>query len=228
VIVRSPEPFLLLKEHAWTQTPAVPCTYLDWAQLNHLPEQGATFGITNLAFVQCVIESGAYPINDHTALYQGCLLLDEIGVIGGFKQLYANIRFANIVKDYQSQTDWRVNHRLQSEMELALWGEGLESRKLMVPALHTCFRIFRDLAQIDTYQQTGAYLNDSTALNYYYESRWPTFYPAFRKLHAYKTDDSRRQDIFQQIQAGLPSGKQFLNEVWDETGQVWAQFKALI
>lgn len=223
VIIRSHAPYLLLQEQAWTEVSKVEITYIEWAALNQ--GKDATFGLTNLAFVAQAIEAGAYPLNDHTALYQGRIVEDKAGLVEKFKGQYAGVRFPNISNDYLRQTEWRVRQRWRAEIERALKGEGLDERKLAIPALHTACRIVRDIANIDAYRSTATYLADARALENYYQAQWAWFWPTFRKLFDYKTKETSRRTVFQQIQRGDSEDAQMLNEIQAETEKLWEQFK---
>jgi hypothetical protein len=222
LVICSAEPYVLLKEHAWTKGPSVEVTYVEWADLNRSEE--VSFGITNLAFVERCLQAGCFPLNDHTALYQGQILADEEGAIQRFRDQYAGTAFANIVEDYLRQTAWRVNHKLRAEAEFMTLGQQLDRRKLAIPAMHTCCRIVRDIANIDTYRSYMKYLGNSAALDVYYQTHWPWFYPTFRALFDYKRDEARRRTLFEQVERRDLGCLENLQQLQAQTILLWQHF----
>lgn len=223
IVVQSAKPFVLLREHTWPDVPDVEVTYLSWTDLNHLED--ITFGLSNIAFIEQCLEWGQYPLNDHTCIYQGQILIDEVGAIQLFRDRYAGILFENIIIDYIRQTDWRINHKLQGKTDFAFLEQRPDKRKLSIPMVHTCCRIARDIAQIDEYRQHARYFTDLAALDAYYQLQWPWFYPCFRLLFAYKTDEEQRKRLFERVESGDAAGQQLLGRLKDATITLWNHFK---
>jgi hypothetical protein len=222
LVIRSTEPYVLMKEHAWTDSPDAKTEYVEWADLNRMPE--VSFGITNLAWVERCLRDGLFPLLDHTALYQGQLLLDDEGAIEAFRERYARIAFTNIVSDYLRQLDWRVNRRLPAEAEFAAGRQTLDKRKLAIPLVHTCCRILRDIAHIDTYRRYQVYVADGAALDAYYQRQWPGYYLSFRTLFDYKTDEKQRRHMFEQVERQETAALQHLQQLRATTTQLWKEF----
>ena len=223
IVIQSPKPFVLLQEHAWTDIPDIEVTYLDWADLNTIED--VPFGITNIAFVEQCIQFGQYPLNDHTCIYQGQILVEDEGTVQRFRDKYAGVMFANILGNYLRQTEWRVNHKLRTESEFTDLERRLDQRKIAIPVVHTCCRIVRDIAQIDTYRQQTCYLADFAALEVYYQSHWPGFYPFFRRLFAYKIDEEQRRMLFEKVRRRDAASQLILSQLQDRTVELWKCFK---
>ena len=134
----------MFDEHLWTKGIDASVTTIDWQSLNQCSD--LAFGLTNLAYVEQVLETGRFPLVDHTCLYQGQVLIDDTGAVAAFRKRYHATRFNNIVPDYLKQTEWRVTRRLPRELG-ALTGY-LDHRKYAVLPVHTCYRILRDMANI--------------------------------------------------------------------------------
>jgi len=195
LVIDCANPLLVLNEPVWTDGISDATTTVDWQELN--PGQGLTFGLTNLAYVELGLRTGRFPLTDHTCLYQGHILLDDTGTISTFRARYHGVRFANVVPDYLRQVEWRVTSRLPGELDPL--SERLEPDKYAVPAIHTCYRVVRDLANIAHYQAHGVYLDSANALAGYYHEHWPWFEPTFQTLRAYKTDERLRQEVFDDV-----------------------------
>jgi hypothetical protein len=222
LVIRSAEPYVLLKEDAWTEGPKVEVAYVEWTDLNRTED--VSFGITNLAFVERSLQAGRFPLNDHTALYQGQILADEEGAIQRFRDQYTGMAFTNIVEDYLRQTAWRINHKLQAEAGFMILGQQLDRRKLAIPAMHTCCRIVRDIANIDTYRRHKKYVGDSAALNAYYQTHWPWFCPTFRVLFDYKRNEVQRRTLFEQVERRDLACLQNLQQLLAQTVLLWQHF----
>jgi hypothetical protein len=226
LIIRSAEPYVLLQERAWTKGPAVDVATLTWSDLNRT--EGVSFGLTNLAYVERCLEGGRFPLNDHTALFQGRILADEAGAVRRFCDWHAGTAYANIAGDYVRQMAWRVEHRLRAEVEFALLGQGLDAGKLAIPALHTCCRIVRDVAHIDAYRRSGRYVRDSGALERYYRARWPWFTPTMRALFDYKTNERQRTVLFEGLLRRDPACTLELLQIQSQTVLLWQQFSSSV
>jgi hypothetical protein len=104
----------VLNEQRWTEGIDATVTTIDWQALNQHPD--LSFGLTNLAYVERMLEAGRYPLVDHTCLYQGRVLVDDPGAVAAFRDRHRGTRFPNIVPDYLRQTEWRVSSRLNREL----------------------------------------------------------------------------------------------------------------
>jgi hypothetical protein len=228
LVIRTDEPFILLHEHAWTSGITGATRYLDWNDLNGNGDEEVSFGLTNLGYIERGLQIGCFPVNDHTCLYQGHILVDPTGQITSFRKHYAGIVFSNVVTDYVRQTDWRVNTKLPLEAYELTFMQHLDHRKYAIPLIHTCCRILRDLANIDSYRRDGNYLADMAALNIYYQRHWERFYGAFRTLFAYKTDEVQRRHVFAQAARRDSACLAQLRRLQHETASVWHEFKAHI
>jgi hypothetical protein len=226
LVIWTGEPFILLHEHAWTSGITGTTRYLDWNDLNGNGDEEVSFGLTNLGYIERGLQIGRFPVNDHTCLYQGHVLVDPTGQIASFRKRYAGIVFPNVVADYVRQTDWRVNTKLSAEADEATFVQRLDRRKYAIPLVHTCCRILRDLANIDAYRWEGDYLADMAALNIYYQRHWEQFYDAFRTLFAYKTDEVQRRYVFAQAARRDSACLAQLWRLQHATASVWYEFKA--
>lgn len=217
LVVDTSQPLLRFDEMLWTDPGPDRVTLVGWEALNHDP--AISFGLTNLAFIAQMLLHGRFPLPDHTCLYQGQLLYDPGGRISAFRERHRQTVFANIVPDSIRQTAWRVTGRLVRER--AALTTNLDARKLAVPALHTCTRVVRDLAQIASYQTSGQYLAHPGALAQYYHQRWPWFGPTFAALRAYKTDAVVRRQVFERLAQDDPA-QIALAQAWiTATVQLW-------
>ena len=222
LVIRTDEPFVVLNERHWTDVPELATTLVDWEELN--PGLHYSFGLTNLGFVARAIEQGRFPLNDHTSLFQGRLLIDETGTIATFLGRNAGMAFPNIAPDYGRQTEWRVTNRLAREANPDTITQHLDNAKFAIPLIHTCYRIVRDIAQIACYQVTARYLHDSTSLDAYYRQDWPAFYPTFQRLRAYKTDEPARRRLFAEVQRGEGTRLTELRVFYESIVALWRQF----
>jgi hypothetical protein len=202
LVICTSEPFLLLQEPVWTLPPPAVISYIGWEALNQaLPH---TVGLTNLGYVGRTIEDDHFPLNDHTCLYQGRILLDETGQVDAFRARYAGRVFQNIVRDYTQQVEWRVTQRLRREADPQTLVGQVDHTKQAIPMLHTCCRILRDLAHLSRYQSSGRYLEGQEAVAAYYREAWPDFYSTVERLFAYKTDETLRQTLFELVVSADP------------------------
>ena len=224
LVVHSNEPFVRYDDPVWTKAPDVPAAVLGWADLNPDLADGVSFGLTNLRFVQRCVERGYFPLNDHTALFQGTIAIDETGAVAAFSEAHRGVAYANIVPDYLAQSGWRVTQRLSRELAAMRLGEGLDPGKQAVPALHTCCRIVQEIAQIATYRQRNVYLEGLAAIADYYATRWPDFSSAFQALFQYKTDEARRWTVFEGIQAHDPECLAEAEALAEQTVALWHRF----
>ncbi len=226
LVIRTDEPFVLLHEHAWTSGITGTTRYLDWNDLNQ--DEEVSFGLTNLGYVERGLKVGCFPVDDHTCLYQGHILVDPTDQIASFRKHYAGIVYPNVVTDYVCQTDWRVNTKLPLEADELTFMQRLDHRKYAIPLIHTCCRILCDLANIDSYRRSGNYLPDMMALNGYYHRNWRRFYDIFRTLFAYKTDEVQRRRLFAQAACGNSACLAELRRLQHETTSIWREFRARI
>jgi len=222
LIIYCADPMLVLDEHSWTDGAPDATTAIDWRDLNH--RQDLSFGLTNLAWVEHMLLASRYPLVDHTCLYQGRILLDDSAEIATFRARYHGVRFANIVPDYLRQVDWRVTSELPGE--LAALQERLDHHKHAVPAVHTCYRIVRDLANIAGYQASGVYAGDPDAIAHYTREHWLWFEPTFDTLRAYKTDERLRRMVFDDIAQGQPERIRSVQLCAQATTNLWKQCQA--
>jgi hypothetical protein len=221
LIIQCANPLLVLNEHLWTDGISDATTPVDWQDLNQSP--GLSFGLTNLAFIECGIQKGCFPLVDHTCLYQGRILLDDTKAIMAFRARYHGLRFSNIVPDYLQQVEWRITSKLPSE--LGMLTEQLDHHKYAVPSIHTCYRIIRDLANIANYHAHGVYICDSNTLAHYYREHWPWFEPTFQMLRAYKTDEQLRQAVFNDIVQHNSKRLRHIQHCAEATVSLWEQFQ---
>jgi hypothetical protein len=226
IIIQSAEPYVVLNEHFWTKGIDVDLSYIEWDDINK--KNGVTFGITNLSLIRQYLKAEMYPLSDHTAINQGCILVDEDGSIGRFRAQYAGIGFTNITQDYLEQTDWRVNHKMQKETGAVAYKQRLDKQKIAIPLIHTCFRVVRDIANIDSYQRSSHYVTDFSSLDDYYRKRWPWFYPSFIQLYAFKADEPQRRMIFTQVEKGDATCFLQLQQLKENTALLWNQFKCSV
>jgi hypothetical protein len=222
LIIHCADPLLVLDEHRWTSGVSDAVTIIEWQEINQ--SQELSFGLTNLAFVELGCQSGRYPLIDHTCLYQGHILLDDTNRIEAFRTRYRGVRFSNIVPDYLQQVEWRVTSKLPREVETL--AERLDQRKRVVPPVHTCYRIARDLANIANYHAYGVYINDSNTVADYYRENWPWFESTFQTLRAYKTDASLRQAVFDDIVQRDPERLCQVELCVEAIIRLWEQFQA--
>ena len=224
LIIDCAEPLFVLNEPIWTDGLSDATTTVDWQELN--PGQDLSFGLTNLAFVELGLRAGRFPLADHTCLYQGHILLDDTGAINAFRDRCHGVRFANIGPDYLRQVEWRITSRLPGELHALT--ERLESDKYAVPAVHTCYRIIRDLANIAHYQVHGVYLGDSNTLARYYHEHWPWFEPTFQTLRAYKTDERLRRAVFDDVVRHNPGRLRQIERCAEATVRLWEEVRGWI
>jgi hypothetical protein len=223
LVVQSGEPFLLLREQTWTQCPAVEVSFLDWSDINEFDD--VSFGISNVGFIERCIQDGRYPLNDHTCMYQGQILLDDQGMVKRFQDRYAGARFANIVGDYVRQTGWRVTSRLREEAAQNRIAPRLDRRKQAIPTVQTCCRIARDIANIDTYRNSMTYIADLAALDAYYQREWSWFYQSFRAMFAIKTDEEERRKAFAGLEKNDAGTLRHLQQLHADTLILWGRFE---
>ena len=222
-LIRCDDPLLVLSEHRWTEGTSEATTTIDWQDLNH--RQDLSFGLTNLVFVERMLQVGRYPLVDHTCLYQGQILLDDSKQqIAAFRARYHGVRFPNIVPDYIRQIEWRVTSKLPRE--LAARGERLDRRKRAVPPVNTCYRIVRDLANIASYSAYGVYASGPDAVAHYCREHWPWFEPTFQTLRGYKTDERLRREVFDDVAQGQPERLRSVRLCAQATTRLWKQFQA--
>jgi hypothetical protein len=181
-------------------------------------------GLTNLAYVEQMLETGRYPLIDHTCLYQGRILVDDTGAVAAFRDQHFGTRFPNIVPDYLKQTEWRVTSRLPRELGRPT--EHLDHRKCAVLATYTCYRILRDMANIASYYEHGVYISDANGLAQYYRDHWPGFQATFDTVRAYKTDEALRQVIFNEVVQGASERIRTIQDCAEATARLWGQFHA--
>jgi hypothetical protein len=220
LIVRCQEPMLVMNEESWTERPAIDPTFVEWEQIN--PCEGMSFGLTNLEYIEKSLLEGRFPLIDHTCLYQGRVLIDENSIIEGFRCHYKGVKFPNIVPDYLRQTEWRITHRLLRELD-TLTGQ-YNARKYPLPAVHTCYRIARDLANIASYQEHGVYLRDNRSLLRYYHT-WPWYEPTLLKLQLYKANETVRRAVFKEVIAGSPDRITEIKGFVSATVRLWGEFQ---
>lgn len=221
LVIYCANPLLVLNEPVWTDGLSDATTTVDWQELN--PGQDLSFGLTNLAYVELGLRAGRFPLADHTCLYQGHILLDDTGTISAFRAHYQGVRFANILPDYLRQVEWRVTSRLPSELHPLT--ERLEPDKYAVPAIHTCYRIIRDLANIAHYQAHGVYRGDANTLARYYHEQWPWFEPTFQTLRAYKTDEQLRRAVFDDVIRHNAGRLRQIERCAAATVRLWEEFR---
>jgi hypothetical protein len=222
LIVRCADPLIVLDEHRWTEGTCEAKSTIGWQDLNH--REDLSLGLTNLAFVERMIQAGCYPLIDHTCLYQGQILLDESNRIAAFRVRYHRVRFPNIVPDYLRQVEWRVAVKLPRE--LATLGESLDHRKRVVPPMHTCYRIIRDLANIASFHAHGVYAGAPDDIARYYHEHWPWFEATFQTLRGYKTDARLRQEVFDDVAQGRPECLHSVRLCAQATIGLWEEFEA--
>jgi hypothetical protein len=223
LIIHCSAPLLVLNEHRWTAGVDAAVTTIDWPDLNRHPD--LSFGLTNLAYAeQMLLETGRYPLIDHTCLYQGRILLDDTGAVAASRDQHRGTRFANIVPDYLAQTAWRVTRRLSRE--LGVLTEHLDQRKYAVLAIHTCYRILRDIAHIASYHEHGVYVRDANGLARYYRDHWPWIQATFNTVRAYKTDEALRQVVFHDVVRGVSERMRTIQDCAEAITSLWAQFHA--
>jgi len=223
LVIRTDEPFRLLQEHAWITPVEADLSLVERAEINMV--EGISFGITNLGYIEHSLAAGQFPLGDHTALYQGRISIDEVGGIHAFHDQHAGVIFDNVIEGYILQTDWRVSNRLEKEADRGTIRTGLDRNKQAVPMVHTCCRILRDIAQIDTYRHQGVYVLGFAALEEYYREKWPKIYPWFRSLFALKTDSSQRKLLFLQIDGNDEHWLTILQGYKKYVTSHWANFR---
>ena len=222
LIVRCVHPLLVFDDNVWTKGIPDTTVTIDWHDLNR--HRKLSFGLTNLAFVERCIRSGCFPLVDHTCLYQGNILLDDTQAVTAFRTRYRDVRFSNIVRDYLRQCEWRVTSKLPSELRtLTAW---LDHLKYAVAPIHTCYRIVRDLANIASYDAHGVYVSDSDTVARYYRERWPWFESTFQTLRSYKTDESLRRAVFDDVVRRNPVRLRDIQRCTEATASLWEQFRA--
>jgi hypothetical protein len=226
LVVRSEVPYVRCDGPVWTTAPEVPAVVFGWADLNPTPGQGVSFGLTNLSFIERCIQDSYFPLNDHTALFQGAIGIDDTGAVTEFCERYRGIRFTNIAADYLAQTSWRVSRRLSRERAAMRLGEGLDLSKHAVPALHTCCRILQEMVQIAVYRQQGLYLRQMALIAEDFATRWPVFIPTFQALFRYKTEEAPRRVMFEGIQSQDLDCLAEAEALVEQTMQVWQRFVA--
>jgi hypothetical protein len=222
LIIHCDDPLLVLDEHRWTKGIDAAVTTIDWQDLNQHPD--LSFGLTNLAYVGQVLETGRYPLIDHTCLYQGRILVDDTGAVAAFRDQHRGARFSNIVPDYLRQTEWRVTSRLPRELDMLT--ERLDHRKCAVLAIHTCYRILRDMANIASYHDNGVYIGDANGLVHYYRDHWPWFQMTFDTVRAFKTDEALRRVVFDEVVQGVSERIRTIQDCAEATASLWARFHA--
>jgi len=226
IIIRTEEPYRIFQEHAWTPPVDVELSLIGWADING--SERASFGITNLGYVERNIEEERFPLSDHTALYQGCIIVDEEQAIQSFRDRYAGQLFDNIVEGYLLQTDWRVNNKLRKEADPSTLQAHLDRGKVAIPMVHTCCRIMRDLAHIDKYRQQHTYISSFAELDKYYRVFWPGVHPWFQSMFTYKMNEERRKKLFEQVEGNDPAALAELQEMQSRVEEQWGRFRASI
>jgi hypothetical protein len=211
---------LIFNEETWTEKIAENLSFIEWEQLN--PCDGMSFGLTNLAYVEKVLETGRYPLIDHTCLYQGQIQIDETGAIEKFRTLYYGVQFSNIVSDYLRQTEWRVTQKLPREIN-SISARFIKS-KYALPVVHTCYRIVRDLANIANYHEHGVYLCDNKSLLSYYTA-WPWFEPSLQKLQLFKMNEAVRRAVFNEVIEGKTERIEEIKNITSAVVILWEQFQ---
>jgi len=220
LVIDCQDPLLVFNEESWTERPEGSLYALvEWEELNQV--DGMSFGLTNLAFIENLLRIGRFPLIDHTCLYQGRILIDEAGAVETFRAKNDGVRFSNIVPDYLRQTEWRVTYKLPREINTLT--ERFIARKYALPAVHTCFRIVRDLANIATYHEYGSYLCDHSSLLSYYRA-WPWFEPTLEKVRTYKTNETVRRAVFNDVMEGKSERIAEIKEIARATVKLWEQF----
>jgi hypothetical protein len=222
LIIHCNAPLLVFDEHQWTKGIDATVTTIDWQDLNQHPD--LAFGLTNLAYIEQMLEIGQYPLIDHTCLYQGRILVDDTGAVAAFRDQHRATRFSNIVPDYLKQTEWRVTSRLPRE--LSMLTEHLDHRKYAVLPIHTCYRILRDMANIASYHEHGVYISDANGLTQYYRDHWPWFQTTLDTVRAYKTDEALRKVVFNEVVQGASERIRTIQDCAEATASLWAQFYA--
>jgi hypothetical protein len=211
-----------MNEFQWTQGIDEAVTPNDWQVLNKQPD--LTFGLTNLAYIEQMLEVGRYPLLDHTCFYQGCILIDDTGGVAAFRDQHNGTRFSTIVPDYLKQTEWRVTSRLPRE--LSSLSEYLDYRKYAVLPIHTCYRVLRDIANIANYQELGVYIRDINGLSQFYHDHWLWFQETFDTIRAYKMDEMLRKAVFNDVVRGHSKRIRTIRECAEATSSLWSQFQA--
>ncbi len=220
-MIHCQNPLYVFDEETWTKQPADSrLAIVEWGHLNQ--SDGMTFGLTNLAYIEAMLLMGRFPLVDHTCLYQGRILMDEAGAVETFRARYAGVRYANIVSDYLRQTEWRVMDKLPREINTLT--ERFIASKYALPAIHTCYRIVRDLANIASYYEYGFYLADHNSLRSYYHA-WPWFEPTFDALSSYKMNESVRRTVFNDVMQKKPERIAEIKELCGETVKLWERFQ---
>lgn len=222
LIIDCQDPLFVLNEETWTERPEGNLDLVEWEQLNQI--DGISFGLTNLAYIEKTLRTGRYPLIDHTCIYQGHILIDEAGTIEAFRDQYNGIRFSNIVPDYLRQTEWRITYKLPREIDTLT--ERFIPNKYALPAVHTCYRIVRDLANIANYREYGNYLPDYSSLLSFYHT-WPWFEPTLEKLRAYKANETVRRALFNDVMQAKPERITEIKEIAGATVKLWDHFLAL-
>ena len=220
LILRCDTPLLVFNEHRWTEGIDAAVTLVDWQDLNRHPD--LAFGLTNLAYVEQMLEAGRYPLIDHTCLYQGRILVDDTGAVAAFRDRHRGTKFSNIVPDYLKQTEWRVTSRLPRELDRLT--EHLDPHKYAVRSIHTCYRILWDMAHIARYSEHGVYVRDANELTQYYHARWPWFQTTFDTVRAYKTDEVLRQVVFSEVVQGVSERICAIQGCAEATTRLWGRF----
>lgn len=222
LIIHCDAPLLVFNEHQWTEGIGAAVTTIDWQILNQHPD--LAFGLTNLAYIEQTLKTGRYPLVDHTCLYQGRILIDDAGAVAAFRDQHRGTRFSNIVPDYLKQTAWRVTSRLPRE--LGRLTEHLDHRKCAVLPVHTCYRILRDMANVASYHEHGVYISDTNGLTQYYRDQWPQFWGTVDTVRAYKTDETLRQVVFNEVVQGASERIRTIQDCAEAIATLWTHFHA--
>ena len=221
LIIHCQDPLFVFDEETWTERiEDGRFALIEWKHLNQV--DGVSFGLTNLAYVEKMLPTGRFPLIDHTCLYQGNILIDEDRAIEAFRERHYGLRFSNIVPDYIRQTEWRITYKLPREIDTLT--ERFIPGKYALPAVHTCYRIVRDLANIANYREYGNYLCDHSSLLRYYHS-WPWFVPTLDELRTYKMNENVRRAVFYDVVEGKSERIAEIKEFARATVKLWEQFQ---
>ena len=82
------------------------------------------------------------------------------------------------------------------------------------------------VANIASYCKRGLYVRDANELAQYYHTCWPRFRAMFDTVRAYKTDEARRQVVFDEVARGSTERIRTIQDCAKATVELWAQFCA--
>jgi len=223
LVVDIADPLLVLDELRWSDD-GQDITLLDWRILQGA--SGYSYGFSNLAYIEASIEQGRFPLNDHTAIYQGAIRLDLDKRIAAFRAKYIGRRFDNLFGDFARQIDWRVNHRMTKELS-ALF-QRLDRDKCSVPATQTGYRAMRDMAHLDSYRRTGLYCASAEEVDDYFSGQPKPIRDAFRRLWELKVIESERSQLFADLEAGNEARGREIDGLATQVAEAWRLFQKAV